>query len=176
MDIVTMLTAKELKRLAQRTNNARLRTRYLAVYHFTSGHNRTEIAKMLSASRTSVNAWVSAYLSEGLDGLQSGKSTGRPKLLSEKQVQQVKRYVESHGAKPDGGRLVAEDIRQYIEDSFGIKYGTNSIYRVLYSMGLSWITSRSHHPKRDEKAQELFKKPATGNDPSHTRECGARSG
>ncbi|MCU8026687.1 helix-turn-helix domain-containing protein, partial [Shewanella glacialipiscicola] len=43
--------------------------RYLALLHFTEGHSRTAIATMLKVSRTSVNKWVTTYLSQGLSGL-----------------------------------------------------------------------------------------------------------
>lgn len=163
-----MLTTEELKQLAHSTSNARLRTRYLAAYHFSRGYNRTAIAEMLGASRTSVNAWISAYLNSGIDGLQSKKYPGRPTQLTDKQIASLKSYVEKNAVKEDGGRLIAEDVRQYIIKTFQIEYQLSNIYRLLRAIGFSWITSRSRHPKQSKEAQELFKKPSSGNDPSHT--------
>lgn len=45
--------------------SARKRKRYLALPHFIEGHSRTTIASMLKVSRTSVNRWVTAYLTMG---------------------------------------------------------------------------------------------------------------
>ncbi|WP_170293577.1 helix-turn-helix domain-containing protein, partial [Shewanella litoralis] len=51
-----------LAALAKSEKSARKRIRYLALLHFTEGHSRTVIANMLKVSRTSVNAWVTNYL------------------------------------------------------------------------------------------------------------------
>ncbi|WP_424141072.1 helix-turn-helix domain-containing protein, partial [Psychromonas aquatilis] len=42
-----------------------MKMRLLALAHFQDGHSRTQIAQFLKVSRTSVNKWVSIYLSEG---------------------------------------------------------------------------------------------------------------
>ncbi|WP_436286886.1 helix-turn-helix domain-containing protein [Vibrio vulnificus] len=43
--------------------------------HFKDGHSRTQMAKFLKVSRTSVNKWVQTFLQEGL---QEKPRTGRP--------------------------------------------------------------------------------------------------
>ncbi|HFQ5284237.1 TPA: helix-turn-helix domain-containing protein [Vibrio vulnificus] len=40
--------------------------RLLALAHFKDGHSRTQIAKFLKVSRTSVNKWVQTFLEQGL--------------------------------------------------------------------------------------------------------------
>ncbi|EOU2463402.1 helix-turn-helix domain-containing protein [Vibrio navarrensis] len=56
--------------------------RLLALAHFKDGHSRTQIAKFLMVSRTSVNKWVHTFLEEGLEGLKEKPRTGRPPLLN----------------------------------------------------------------------------------------------
>ncbi|EPQ9944578.1 helix-turn-helix domain-containing protein [Vibrio vulnificus] len=46
--------------------------------HFKEGHSRTQMAKFLKVSRTSVNQWVQTFLEEGLEGLQEKPRTGWP--------------------------------------------------------------------------------------------------
>jgi transposase len=87
--------------------------------------------------------------------------------LSSKQKQHLAAFIENHTTNPDGGRLIAEDIRQYIQKQFGVEYQLGNIYRLLKEIGLSWITSRSRHPKQSLASQDVFKKVHTGNDPSH---------
>lgn len=48
--------------LAKKTSNARMQLRYLALAHFKEGQSRYQIARYLKVSRTSVNAWVKAFL------------------------------------------------------------------------------------------------------------------
>tara|TARA_R110000850_G_scaffold261161_1_gene388976 strand:+ start:631 stop:945 length:315 start_codon:yes stop_codon:yes gene_type:complete len=101
---------------------------------------------------------VTAYLSDGLEALDIKKQSGRLYSLTEKQKQQLKDYICSHAVKADGGRLIGEDIREYIRDTFSIQYTLNNVYLLMHELNLSWITSRSKHPKRSIEAQEHFKK------------------
>ncbi|EPS3401391.1 helix-turn-helix domain-containing protein [Vibrio vulnificus] len=52
--------------------------RLLALAHFKDGHSRTQMAKFLKVSRTSVNERVQTFLEEGLEGLQEKPRTSRP--------------------------------------------------------------------------------------------------
>ena len=67
-----------------------------------------------------------------------------------------------------GGRLIAQDVRQYISDTFQIDYQLRNVYRIMDALGFSWITSRSKHPKQSQQTQDTFKKLPVGNDPSHS--------
>lgn len=162
-----MHTSEDFKLLAQQTQNARLKLRYLALYHFKNGKNRTQIASYLGVARGSVNTWVSNYLAYGIKGLQSKPHPGRAASLSLKQQQQVAQFIHLNAVKPDGGRLIGEDIRQYILDNFQVSYTLRNVYKLIHSLGFSWITSRSKHPKQSPEVQETFKKVPSGNDPSH---------
>jgi transposase len=162
-----MLSAQYLKELAKSEKDPRLKMRYLALYHFKLGVNRTQIAKFIGVNRGSVNTWVSNYLSQGLIGLKSKVSTGRPPKLSKEQQLKVSEYVLTNAVKHDGGRMIAEDVKVYIQENFNVEYTLRNIYWLLHNSGFSWITSRSKHPKQSQEAQDAFKNLPTGNDPSH---------
>jgi transposase len=163
-----MHKAEFFKQLAAKEKDPRLKIRYLALHHFVLNKNKTQIAKYLGITRASVNRWVSSYLSYGLEGLISKKSTGRPHRLSAQQKQDVTSYISDNAVKPNGGRLIADDIRIYIEASCNVQYTQRNIYHLLNDLGFSWITSRSKHPKQSQEAQDSFKKIQIGNDPSNT--------
>lgn len=101
-----MLTPPEIKKLARATSDARLKMRYLAVYHFESGYNRTHIAEMLGVSRQSVNMWVNCYLEGSLEALKSKKSPGTIRL-SEEQLGLLAEFIEANSIKEQGGRIIA---------------------------------------------------------------------
>lgn len=155
----------DLSKLIGATSNARLRLRLLAVSHFIDGKNRTEIASFLKVSRLSVNKWIKAYLDFGVEGLVEKPHTGRPSRLTIEQKKHLKEYVTSNAIKPEGGRLQGSDITQFILDEFDISYQLSGVYRLLHELNLSWITTRSKHPKQSEEAQESFKKIPNRNDP-----------
>ena len=147
------------------TSNARMRIRLLAVSHFVDGKSRTEIANFLKVSRTSVNKWVSQYLNDGLKGLVEKPHPGRPALLSQVQRLKIKKYVTDNAVKPQGGRLQGKDIQRYIFAEFNVLYQKTNIYYLLHELNLSWITSRSKHPRQSLETQEDFKKIPNRNDP-----------
>ena len=147
-----------ISQLITSTNNARMRLRLLAVSHFIDGKSRTQIALFLKVSRTSVNKWIHSYLHEGLDGLKEKKHPGRPKSLNSKQLSLLKKFVIDSAIKPDGGRLQGKDVQAFIAEEFGVFYQKTNVYDTLHQLGLSWITTRSKHPKQSLEAQETFKK------------------
>ena len=155
----------DFPKLIQSTSNARLRMRLLAVSHFVDGKNRTEIAIFLKVSRVSVNKWVKAYLDFGIEGLFEKAHTGRPSRLTTEQKIQVKKYITENAIKPTDGRLQGVDIMDYIFKEFNVTYGLSGIYRLLNELNLSWITTRSKHPKQSEQKQVAFKKIPNRSDP-----------
>ncbi|POC47702.1 helix-turn-helix domain-containing protein [Vibrio vulnificus] len=60
----------DFKKLASQQKSIQMKVRLLALAHFKDGHSRTQMAKFLKVSRTSVNQWVQTFLEEGLEGLQ----------------------------------------------------------------------------------------------------------
>ncbi|MEF1286136.1 helix-turn-helix domain-containing protein, partial [Vibrio sp. M250220] len=60
----------DFKKLASQQKSIQMKMRLLALAHFKEGRSRTQIAKYLKVSRTSVNKWVHTFLEEGLEGLQ----------------------------------------------------------------------------------------------------------
>ena len=151
-------TSVELVKLSKSEKGARMRIRILAVSCFLECHNRAQVARQLKVSRRSVNEWVKNYLNSGLDGLKANMNSTNANKLSEQQKQVLYQYVDELSRSERGGRLTGIDIQSYIEQQFGIHYHLNHVYKILKSIGLSWITSRSKHPKQSLEAQAEFKK------------------
>ena len=155
-----MLKNIDFTALAKRETNARKKLRLLALAHFKDGVNKATIARMLKVSRGSINKWVALFLQNGLAGLETKPSPGRPPKLTSVECEKVSAFIAESSRSSNGGRLIATDIQRYIEHNFGVQYQQSNIYRLLHGLGFSWITSRSKHPKQSEEAQEDFKKTA----------------
>jgi|TARA_B110000914_G_C15276570_1_gene360060 transposase len=155
-----MLKNIDFTALAKRETNARKKLRLLALAHFKDGVNKATIARMLKVSRGSINKWVALFLQNGLAGLETKPSPGRPPKLTSVECEKVSAFIAESSRSSKGGRLIATDIQRYIEHNFGVQYQQSNIYRLLHGLGFSWITSRSKHPKQSEEAQEDFKKTA----------------
>lgn len=122
------------------TNSARLRTLYLVIRLFLE-------TKTAGVSRRLLNEWVGLYLSDAIEALNIKKQSGRPAKSTKKQKEQFKSYIVAHAVKSNFGRLIAEDIRAYVNVTFKITYQLSNVYRLFNEMDLSWITSRSKHSK-----------------------------
>ncbi|WP_197498437.1 IS630 family transposase [Vibrio scophthalmi] len=152
------LNNTDFRKLASQQKTIQMKMRLLALAHFKDGHSRTQIAKYLKVSRTSVNKWVQLFLEQGFEGLKEKPRSGRPAFLTEEQQNQLSEYIEKESESSVDGRLVGSDIHNYIVKHFNKHYHPNSIYYLLEHMGFSWITSRSKHPKQSQKIQDDFKK------------------
>lgn len=148
----------DFKKLASQQKSVQMKMRLLALSHFQDGQSRASIAKYLKISRTSVNKWISAYLTDGIDALNEKPRTGRPHFLSKSQQTELCNFINSHATSESGGRLIGLDVQPYIKESFNIDYHSDYIYILLRKLGFSWTTSRSRHPKQSDEVQESFKK------------------
>ncbi|MEZ9907722.1 transposase, partial [Vibrio sp. 10N.261.51.A3] len=59
------LNNTDFKKLASQQKTIQMKMRLLALAHFKDGLSRTQIAKSLKVSRTSVNKWVRIFFEEG---------------------------------------------------------------------------------------------------------------
>ncbi|MFU2510253.1 IS630 family transposase [Pseudoalteromonas sp. ASV78] len=130
----------------------------LAVSLFLEGENRTNIAKRLNTARGSVNKWVSNYLNNGVAGLNNKPIKGRPAKLTSQQLDTLPHYVKQSARSSEGGRLMGEDIAQYIYDQFNVRYHTDHIYKLLKSLGLAGSQAVLSTQSSQKKAKRLLKK------------------
>lgn len=126
---------EELVDLLRKETCGRMKLKLLALLHFQEGKSRYQISAYLKVSRTSVNKWISSYLSLGLEGLKEKKHSGRPASLSNEQLSQLNSYMEINFVR-NNGRLKAKQVQEYIESSFGVKYEISNIYKIMTKMGL----------------------------------------
>ena len=109
MDSLQNTNFTNFTKLASQQKTIQMKMRLLALEHFKDGQSRTQIAKFLRVSRTSVNKWVQLFLAEGLQGLQEKPRTGRPAFLSPKQREQLSDYNKIEAQSSSGGRLTGND-------------------------------------------------------------------
>ncbi|MGS0682883.1 helix-turn-helix domain-containing protein [Shewanella sp. 125m-7] len=122
---------KTLVKLIRKEKNARMKLKLLAVLHFQDGKSRYKISDYLKVSRTSVNRWITNYLSFGLEGLKEKPHSGRPSILSSKELEQVKSYINNKNKQASNDKVTGGDVKRYIEKNFGIKYEISSIYKMM---------------------------------------------
>ena len=138
MNVLPHNTAGELQTFYRMETNARLARRIQAVCLARRGMTCPRIMKVTRASRRSIQLWVGKYNAGGMDALTDKPRLGRPPLLTRKQQEQLKAWVE---AGPSGEDLTspvnAATIDECIEQKFGVFYSRRGIQYLLRRLGFS---------------------------------------
>ena len=87
------LTATELRELAAKTPDGAVVRRLLAIALVLEGHPREAAAQLNGMDRQTLRDWVLRYNAEGVAGLRSRCSPGRPAALNEAQMEELRSMV-----------------------------------------------------------------------------------
>ena len=156
----TDYNSSQLRMIAKRCTDNRQIRRLLALAAVYDGMNRTEAALVGGMDRQTLRDWVHAFNEHGPDGLMNAKGAGRPRSLSDEQMQELARIVEA-GPDPHTDGVVRWrriDLVGIIRKRFGVECSERSISDYLAELGFSRISGRPQHPKQDEEVIEAFKK------------------
>ena len=138
--------------------NARGKIRLLALHHLQQGKQLQEVSKILCVTRKTIYSWLSWYQDTGTSRLLAKpKGRGRKKRIQLPKAE-VQAGIGNLQEDRAGGRIIGSDIVEWIYQTYGVRYSNGHIYNLLHSLGLSWITIRSKHPKQNIEVQEMFKK------------------
>jgi len=152
--------AAAVRRLAAKSCDANQSRRLLAIAAVYDGMSRAEAAKIGGMDRQTLRDWVHRFNAAGADGLLDRWSSGPEPKLSPAQRVELASVIET-GPDPetDGvARWRRIDLKEVIQDRFGVAYHERSVSRLLHEMGFSHMSARPQHPEQDEKILETFKK------------------
>ena len=152
--------AVSLRRLAKLCTDNRQIRRLLALAAVYDGMSRAAAARVGGMDRQTLRDWVHRFNADGPDGLTNRLGAGRPRLLSDEQMQELGEIVET-GPDLSGDGVVRWrriDLVQVIEERFGVECSERVVSDYLAELGFSHISGRPKHPKQDERVIEAFKK------------------
>jgi transposase len=121
--------------------------------------SRAEAARLAGMERQALRDAVVRYNAEGLSGLHDRPRSGPGERLNEGQ-QAVLISVILNGPDPERDRVRrwrVVDLRQVVEERFGVVYSESGMHALLKRLGIAWMSARPSHPRSDAKAQEAFK-------------------
>lgn len=147
----------DFQKMARNESCPRIRERLLGFYNLMNGKNRIEAARAVGRNPEWLRMWVLRYDEGGYENLSDKAKPGQPKYLTKEQEEELVKDIILMQDNRNGGRITGNEIREYIEKKYNKTYKNNSIYDLLHRLGLSWVSSRSKHPKSDEKKQNSFK-------------------
>ena len=153
-------TSDELRALASKNRDGAVVRRLLALAFVLDGRSRSEAAELTGMDRQTLRDWVHRYNDEGVAGLKSGHGPGKPPVLSEAQMAELKATVLA-GPDPTQHGVVrwrCVDLRAEVARRYAVEVNERTIGKWLRKMGLTRLQPRPFHPKKDAAAQETFKK------------------
>ena len=144
-------------KLARSESSKRVHERLLAIHHLCNGKNRHEAAAIVGRSDEWLRAWTLKYHNGGYSKLIGKKPPGNKGYLTKEQEDELVTAIIQAQDDRDGGRMTGAEITDLIKEKYKVTYKGTSVYDLLERLGLSWVSSRSKHPKSDVQLQKSFK-------------------
>ena len=152
-------TAAELRSLAKGQDGA-VACRTLAIAHILDGASRAQAAALCGMDRQTLRDWVHRFNTQGVEGLSNKTAPGRSPALSDEQMAELRQIVLTGPdlAKDGVVRWRCCDLQGVIAERFSVRVHERTVGKLLRRLRLTRLQPRPHNPKRDEAAQEVFKK------------------
>jgi len=153
------LSATELRELAARTQAGAVVRRLLAIALVLEGHPREAAAQLNGMDRQTLRDWVLRYNAEGVAGLSSRCSPGRPLALNEAQMEELRSMV-LEGPDLERNKVVrwrCADLQAEIASRWSVSVAERTVGKLLRRLRMTRLQPRPYHPKKDPAAQETFK-------------------
>jgi len=153
-------TPQDLRRVAASLKDAGHARRLQAISFVLDGWPRSRAAEFADVDRQMLRDWVERYNEGGVGALATFTSPGRRRMLTPNQDEELYEIVEK-GPDLDRDGVVRwrrVDLVQQSAARFGVpEVHPSTMGRWLHRIGLTKLTTRPHHPKKDEAAQQAFK-------------------
>jgi transposase len=152
--------ASELRGLAVKCSDTTVARRLLGIAMVLEGVSRHDAARQTGMDRQTLRDWVHRYNEEGVTGLSSRKAPGAVGKLSTEQMAQLRDLVLA-GPNREVHQVVrfrCVDLCAEVEKRFSVVVSERTMGKWLHKLGLTRVQPRPYHPKKDEAAQDAFKK------------------
>lgn len=134
--------------------------RLLAIALLLDGHPREAAAEANGMTRQTLRDWVHRFNADGVSGLRSRTSPGRPPALTETRWEELK-IIVLEGPDPERHRVVRWrriDLCEEIAARWSVRVCEQTMGKWLRQLGMTRLQPRPYHPKKDLEAEVAFKK------------------
>ena len=162
------LTPQQRKDIEQRRRNAenrRIYQRLSVLLWIDDGRPREEVAQLAGVSTRQVGQWLRIFRNKGLEPLCTLHYKGDPGRLRPAQIQKLKHQIAQ------GGFHNTEQVRTWIEETFGVSYSATGVKELLYRIGASYHKVSGFFWKADVQKQKQFVRKYR----RHKREAGPKT-
>ncbi len=150
----------ELNEIYQEENDPKAKIRLLAAILRKEGKTLEEISSTVKHPLTTVGDWLRRLHTEGISRKNNKKPSGRPKRLTDKQIENLKPILFKSPQEQGFPFIIwtTKPVIQLIEKLYNVSYKPLQVRRILHSLGLSCQKPRPSHRKANKQLQEGFKK------------------
>ena len=144
--------------MARKGRRSRNDERIDAIRLLEQGYTKAQVARILDVAESSVYGWQKAYREGGLAALSTKISSGRKRLLSDKQLLELSRYLRLNPRQLefDFGLWTRKLVRELIRRRFGIDYSEQNVGRILKMLGFSPQRPVYQALERDEGQRRIW--------------------
>jgi transposase len=130
--------------------------RILSILLLCKDHLVSDVAELLNISAQTVRDWLKKYFLQGIHGLRSGKSPGRPSKLTKSQRKILSEIITDGPEKSgfQGACWRTPMLQHLIQEKFGVFFNVRYISELLHNMGFSFQKAKFVASKQDEKARK----------------------
>ena len=149
-----------LQQEVHRSEESRYHHRLHGVLLVAQGMTCPHVGQLLGDAPRTVEYWVHTFEQYGLIGLHEGERSGRPRRLSEKQLQEVeaalRRPPEAWGMSANlwDGKTLAD----FLERRYGVELGVRQCQRLFRQFGFRLRKPRPEIAHADPAWQQVHKK------------------
>lgn len=129
-----------------------------AITDYMAGARVVDLCKQLDVGRSSINAWLRAYETEGITGLETGKPPGATPRLSPEQREELKQTLAAgpQAAGFTSGVWTGPMVREYVFQHFGVGYHNHHLPRLMGQLGFSVQRPRKRLARADAAVQATW--------------------
>jgi transposase len=154
--------ANQLKK-AEAKGDIREAKRIMAILALGEDQDKTIVSSVLNVTVKAIQHWVNTFLLNGVRGLVSKKSPGRPPKLTKTQRRELAKLIDAGPEKAGyvGNCWRSPMIQQLISEKFGATYSVHYISQLLKNMGFSYqkakfVSDHLNEEKRDQWLAETW--------------------
>jgi transposase len=148
--VLTDQQRRDLERRRKRALDRRVYQRLTAVLLVAEGKSRAEVAHLLGIGLSQLGEWLRLYRNQGVDALCTLHYKGDPGKLTPSQLERLKEKVST------GCFRNSAQIRQWLQDTFGVSYTPSGVKDLLRRVGVSYHKVTGFLWKADPDKQKEF--------------------
>jgi transposase len=144
----------------RRSEQARYDHRLHGVLLVAEGLTCPEVANLLGDAPRTVEYWVHRFDAHGFAGLADGEKAGRPRRLSDAQLEVVASVLRQSPATAGlpGGLWDGKALSAFLDQRFGVKLKVRQCQRLFRQLGFRLRKPRPLIAHADAQAQRAYKK------------------